>query len=732
MKNLPKLPRLVPVLLTFFLSFNSNANTIYVDSAAVGLNDGTSWVNAYPNLSLALSASVAGDDIWVAKGTYQPSMSVSFQMKNGVKVYGGFLNTAVLFSDRNWVLYPSILKGNNNSVIACNSIDVNARLDGFIITDGHNPYSSGGGIYEAFSGMYFANLIVTGNSAEEGQGGGMYAYSSTSVYTNVVFSNNLCLNGQGGALYIHSSSPSFINVIIQGNTAYIGAGVFQYNSASNFINSTFYGNITDGTGGAIYSNNSPSVITNCIFWDNKSFNPLHNELYTIGAAVPTISYTYSRVLMAGSNNLSGESMPFLDPANPKGADGKFMTADDGLSVVGCRSMINAGNNASNTSISDLTGQPRIYPGGTIDLGPYEYQATRDNITLAIAGDTVRQMIRPYSFFMVDKSCRAIAELMPNGINPAADSMTTRVWVDNSVQSYNGQFYGQRHYDISLDNNAAIATASVTLLFSQAEFDAFNAVSSTDLPTDESDLTGIANLRITQYHGTSASGTPGTYSGAIEMIDPDDFNVSWLANIGLWMVNFNVTGFSGFTVTTDQAATLPLNLLSFTGQLVNDKTMLKWETANEINTHHFEVEESTDGTNFSTLVTLSANGSGDNTYSTQDAQTHTGNNYYRLKSVDIDGRFTYSQVVLVKISASGKAMFFVYPNPAAKQLVVQHGNPNSVAHLTVYNFQGQKMSTISANGSGQTTIDVSRLTPGNYVIEYRSDSEIIREKFVKVN
>jgi hypothetical protein len=77
----------------------------YVNGAAIGSNDGSSWVNAYTDLQAALAAAVSGDEIWVAAGTYKPTAttnrSVSFALKNGVGVYGGFLGNEASRGDRN-------------------------------------------------------------------------------------------------------------------------------------------------------------------------------------------------------------------------------------------------------------------------------------------------------------------------------------------------------------------------------------------------------------------------------------------------------------------------------------------------------------------------------------------------------------------------------------------------------------------------------------------------------
>src|SRR5512138_1801633 len=75
----------------------SAASIIYVRAGATGANNGTSWTNAYKSLQSALAAAASGNQIWVAKGVYKPTLtsnrSISFVLKDGVAIYGGFAGT---------------------------------------------------------------------------------------------------------------------------------------------------------------------------------------------------------------------------------------------------------------------------------------------------------------------------------------------------------------------------------------------------------------------------------------------------------------------------------------------------------------------------------------------------------------------------------------------------------------------------------------------------------------
>lgn len=119
-------------------------------------------------------------------------------------------------------------------------------------------------------------------------------------------------------------------------------------------------------------------------------------------------------------------------------------------------------------------------------------------------------------------------------------------------------------------------------------------------------------------------------------------------------------------------TLPLTLISFTGNLQNRKSVqLQWVTATEIKTKDFEVQWGKDGPNFTKIAVVPAagNSSQNKHYNYIHSLPADGNNYYRLKMIDIDGRFTYSPVVKVKITNNIKAIT-AYPNPVINVVQLQ--------------------------------------------------------------
>ncbi|MDH7460345.1 IPT/TIG domain-containing protein [Chitinophagaceae bacterium 26-R-25] len=317
------------------------------------------------------------------------------------------------------------------------------------------------------------------------------------------------------------------------------------------------------------------------------------------------------------------------------------------------------------------------------------------------------------------------EVAPSGANPVSGPLTTKISVDSTVQTYNGLPYVQRHYDIEPANNASTATATITLYFFQEDFDNYNNFYTTGLrlPASPGDANGKANLKIYQYHGFSATSVPGTYDEHGIEIDPDDNNIVWNSNTNLWEVTFDVTGFSGFFIGTNSSI-LPLKLLSFTANPTSDAVTLRWTTTSEIKVDRFEIQKSDDGRQFATRGTVNANGSeaSKTSYSFIDNIATEGASYYRLKMIDIDGKFGYSKVVKV-IAFANNAGLLLYPNPASTFIKVSHPFIKNNITIRIIDVNGKVIKQLSvAKGTKETSIDLKGLSSGTYTLIWNNGEQ----------
>lgn len=188
---------------------------------------------------------------------------------------------------------------------------------------------------------------------------------------------------------------------------------------------------------------------------------------------------------------------------------------------------------------------------------------------------------------------------------------------------------------------------------------------------------------------------------------------------------SITSIIPFTSTSG----LPLTLLSFKAVLKNNQTRLEAVTTDEVNTDRIELERSRDGLQFNRLSSLPTHNSiGQHRYEFTDALPLSGVNYYRLKLVDIGEKFTYSRVLSVNTTATGKLA--LYPNPASTSLQVSLPRDGAYT-LSLYNSGGQLLyqKAVTTN-SNLLLLDVSPLKKGIYWLTVSGNKEVWTKSFSK--
>ena len=169
---------------------------------------------------------------------------------------------------------------------------------------------------------------------------------------------------------------------------------------------------------------------------------------------------------------------------------------------------------------------------------------------------------------------------------------------------------------------------------------------------------------------------------------------------------------------------PVKLVSFDAVLLGNKVDISWATATEINSDHFEIERSVDGKNFvlAGKVSSSGNSSSAQKYNyMDDASSLSGTVYYRLKSVDKNGSFTYSEMKSVELKLSRSIISNLYPNPLAtgQDLKVLYNSfKGDKVTFQVINSVGKKVSssTLPVNqGSNELSLNIRHLAVGAYYL-----------------
>ena len=343
---------------------------------------------------------------------------------------------------------------------------------------------------------------------------------------------------------------------------------------------------------------------------------------------------------------------------------------------------------------------------------------------AMAGDgttAIAPLGDPSTSKPLTDRCSQLGFIQPSGSNPFTGVTNATVTVDAAVGTYRGAPYVQRHYDINPQSATPTQTATLTLYFTQAEFNAYNTAAGSSLPplpTGAADAAGIANVRITQFHGTGTA--PGNYTGwtgsgpASVLIDPADNKVVWNSTDNRWEVTFPITGFSGFYLhTANSIGPLPVSIQDFSAKLQGNKSvLLTWTMSMQDEVKAYHIERNMDG---KTFLEISARTVAENqkTYTEVDQQPSSGMNYYRLRIEALNGTNTYSEVR--KVSINTEAATQVYPNPASNYFIVETNDPTLLqTSATLTNVEGGLINQFLIK-STQEKVDVSSLQQGVYLL-----------------
>lgn len=412
---------------------------LYAAPQASGTGNCFSWSNAC-SLQLALFKAAAGDQIWVKQGVHYPAtaggVAISFDMKDGVAIYGGFAGDESALEQRDPALHTTILSGDIDQndtnldgnfiaettadLIGANSFHVvtgfnlsdSAVLDGIVINAGKaaggNTLDRGAGLYFYYSSPVLRNLLIIGNYATHAGGGLCNWFSPTRLENVTILSNQAnygggiynvtsqikFFNGKilhnssgtwGGGILNDTSQPQFVNVVVSGNTSFAGGGLMNYHSSHAVLtNVTFSGNSASKGGGMLNDYYSNPILTNVVMWGDQA--PLKPEIFNTAVTgnvnIPNISHS----LIQGSGGsgagwdtslgVDAGSNIDIDPLflDANGADDIFGTLDDNLRVDWFASpVIDAGLDSAIPP--EITGDLDGLARlvGVVDTGAYEVQ-----------------------------------------------------------------------------------------------------------------------------------------------------------------------------------------------------------------------------------------------------------------------------------------------------------------------------------------------------------------------
>jgi hypothetical protein len=301
----------------------------------------------------------------------------------------------------------------------------------------------------------------------------------------------------------------------------------------------------------------------------------------------------------------------------------------------------------------------------------------------------------------------------------AGTTSSPFWNNNTTN-----YLMDKTFHVIPTTNNSSGSYNITLYYTQAEVQGWQTATGQTLST----------IQLVKVPGQISSVTPSSpnAAGTPTIATP---TISALGtNTGL---TYNFTnGFSGFGAGVPSLSTLPITLLDFTGRLDNDNAVLSWSTSFEQNSAGFEIDRSYDGQHFSRIgyVPAAGNSNSEKDYTFTDPSLVADSNYYQLKETTLDGRATYSKVILVR-STHATPGFTAVPNPFSTSLEIVFGHvPTGPVVIRVLDIAGRQLWRQSAvQGEGVALLlglPATSLAAGIYLLEVRSASGTETQRVIK--
>jgi hypothetical protein len=162
---------------------------------------------------------------------------------------------------------------------------------------------------------------------------------------------------------------------------------------------------------------------------------------------------------------------------------------------------------------------------------------------------------------------------------------------------------------------------------------------------------------------------------------------------------------------NQTGVLPLNWISFSAKKINTSSLLEWRTANELLVAQFEIERATDGINFEKIGSAVAKNGIENDYAFTDVKPNTGKNYYRIKQVDVNGKFSYTTTEVIDFGKEQK-LITILNNPSSNPIIKI--STNKIASLLLFDAAGKIINKQSVENT--TSINIGNIvhSSGQYI------------------
>ncbi len=519
-----------------------------------------------------------------------------------------------------------------------------------------------------------------------------WSYVPGTPYDNAVNIILDCTDGSNTFNYTGSGNQNIVPVTYT-NVGFAGSGT-KTTQANLDVN----GNLSITNGAQLDVNSGNDNITLGGNWANSSSSP-----DPFVESTGTASVTFDGITDQTVTNTNSET--FRNLSVNKGGGNVILNTGTNVNIDGTLNLVNGfislGDQSvtlgSSASITNASASSFILTNGTGEL-------IQNNLG---SGGRTGNIVYPLGV-----SSASYTPLMIDNSTGTSDNFSVRVNADILTEGTSGTVQTTGAIDRTwLINETSAGGSNVSLTF---QWNLSNELTSFDR----------SNLNVIHYNGTDweVLGTTAA-SGS----DPYSASVS------------GISSFSPFGIEDGLLSPLPVELISFEANPVNEKVILNWSTASELNNDFFTVERSVDLENFEEVVRVDGNGTTSQLtrYVAVDDKPYGGVSYYRLKQTDFDGKFEYFDVARINIELD-ELRISIYPIPSNGETINlrMDGLDNNLnAPLRIFNSAGVLVHSTALYFDTKHAISQkinlnSKLTSGVYTMIIDADKPYIRKFTVK--
>jgi autotransporter-associated beta strand protein len=598
-----------------------------------------------------------------------------------------------------------------NGIIAANgNRDLSGKYPGGISILGDFTLGATTGLSLSSANLIFSNNVSLGNGSTRTitiGGTGLYSFTGE-------------MSGEGSNLIINSTAAGIISL----------SGANTYSGTTTILSGTL--RLERLEGNTLPPSNN-IIVNGGILIIEKS-QVLNNLTIASGASVMvsdlatlTITGTVaceSSAIISGEGNFNLTSGATLITANASGVPGSIIVSGTKTFEVGANYEFRgastggfpvSGNNVTINNPSGVILSTNFTVNGTLSLSNGKLFLEDRTLTIGAAGSIAGASNSNY--------------IVTNGAGKLKRNSIAATAKDFPIGSTN--YYAP----VSIANSGAVDNFSAAFIASAPT--CFNASQQEESVTGTWDISeddpGGSDCSLSIDFGSVPAGN-GFVNGDAAIAHCNGATIDHVSVTNVAGTTVTGTGFTSFSpFGVGNEAALPIELISFIVRPFQNQSILTWQTASELNNSHFSIEKSADGEAYREIAQVPGQGNSFEVHKYEyiDESPYPGLNYYRLKQVDFDGRYSYSPVVSVDFQAKGKMV--IYPNPFSDEITLTFNE--ETAHnrqILLFDQTGRMVQTMELIGDELTKdLNTSNLSPGTYILKVQSGQHVEMHRLVKL-